>query len=109
MDAWQLTADGPITACAPQLVGRGLRPEPAATLYLRMVARLALETRRSCAAYKHVQVYLSGNSRELPDECGSRGVAYGWYDRPHGRICSHISIHEYSHAWTQLSVAFTRQ
>ena len=65
MYVWQWTADGPITARAPKLVGRGLSPERAATLHLRMAARLALGMRPSFATHKHVQVYLVVDNWEL--------------------------------------------
>ena len=61
MNASQSTADGLITARALQLVGAELSPELAATLHLRMAARLALGTRPSCATYNHVQVWLDGD------------------------------------------------
>ena len=61
----QWTADGPITARALELVVTGLSPELAATLHLRMAARLALGMRPNFATHKHVQVYLVGNNWEL--------------------------------------------
>ena len=42
-------------------MGAELSPELAATLHLRMAARLALGTRPSCATDKHVQVWLGGD------------------------------------------------
>ena len=62
VNVWQWTADGPLTARALKLVVRGLSPELAATLHLRMTARLALGMRLNFATHKHVQVYLVGNN-----------------------------------------------
>ena len=56
-------------ACALKLVEAELSPGPAATLHPRMTARLALETKRSCATYKHVQVFLAVDNQVLPDRC----------------------------------------
>ena len=60
MYVWQLTEDGPITARDLKLVVRGLSPELAATLHLRMTAGLALGMRPNFVTHKHVQVYLLG-------------------------------------------------
>ena len=68
-NAWQWTADGPITACALKLVEAELSPGLAATLHPRTTARLALEMKRSCAIHKHVQVCLAGENPVLPDGC----------------------------------------
>ena len=65
LNVWQWTADGPITARALKLVVTGLTPELAATLHLRMAARLVLGMRPNFATHKHVQVYLVGNDWEL--------------------------------------------
>ena len=54
MYVWQLTADGPITARALKLVARGLSPELAANLRLRITAGLALGMRPNFATHKHV-------------------------------------------------------
>ena len=65
LNVWQWTADGPITARALKLVVTGLSPELAATLYLRMAARLVLGMRPNFVTHKHVQVYLVGNNWQL--------------------------------------------
>ena len=72
--ARQWTADGLITACAPELVVAELSLAHAATRHLRMAARFALGTRPSRATSKHVQVCIGDDKWVL------MGVVYvAWY------------------------------
>ena len=57
----QWTADGPCSVLVRKLVVAGLSPELAATLCLRMAARIAKATRPKRATRKRVQVWIAGD------------------------------------------------